>query len=98
WKTAGTWNGSMTRGFVELHCHSNFSFLDGASHPFELAQRAAALEMPALAITDTGGVYGAVRFMQAARQVGVHPIIGCELEVDGEQVRILARTRRGYSQ
>src|SRR5207248_652784 len=44
----------MTKPFVELHCHSNFSFLDGASHPHELAERAAELEMPALAITDTG--------------------------------------------
>jgi error-prone DNA polymerase len=88
----------MTRSFVELHCHSNFSFLDGASHPFELAQKAADLEMPALAITDTGGVYGAVRFMQAARKAGVRPIVGCELEVDGEPLRILAKTKRGYSQ
>ncbi|MEP7106110.1 MAG: PHP domain-containing protein, partial [Chloroflexota bacterium] len=88
----------MTEPFVELHCHTNFSFLDGASHPFELAQRAAALGMPALAVTDTGGVYGAVRFMQAARKAGVRPIVGCELEVDGEPIRILARTKRGYSQ
>ena len=46
----------MTHPYVELHCHSNFSFLDGGSHPFELAQRAAELEMPALGITDRGGV------------------------------------------
>jgi len=88
----------MTKPFVELHCHSNFSFLDGASHPHELAERAAELEMPALAITDTGGVYGAVRFMQAARRLGVRPLIGAELEIDGDPVRILARSKRGYSQ
>src|SRR6267154_1188433 len=83
--------------YVELHCHSNFSFLDGGSHPAELAMRAAELEMPALAITDRGGVYGAVRFLQACRKVGVKPIIGAALEVDGDEVVIIARNLRGYS-
>ncbi len=83
--------------YVELHCHSNFSFLDGGSHPAELAMRAAELEMPALAITDRGGVYGAVRFLQACRKLGVKPIIGTALEVDGEEVVIIARNLRGYS-
>src|SRR5579872_3245539 len=83
--------------FVELHCHSNFSFLDGGSHPFELAARAAELEMPALAITDSGGVYGAVRFLQACRKLGVKPIIGSALEVDGEELILIARNLRGYS-
>jgi len=63
-----------------------------------MVERAAQLEMPALAITDTGGIYGAVRFMQAARKFGVRPIVGSELEVGGEPIRILARTKRGYSQ
>jgi len=83
--------------YVELHCHSNFSFLDGGSHPAELAMRAAELEMPALAITDRGGVYGAVRFLQACRKVGVKPIIGAALEVDGEEIVIIARNLSGYS-
>ena len=83
--------------YVELHCHSNFSFLDGGSHPFELAARAAELEMPALAITDTGGVYGAVRFLQACRKIGVKPIIGTALEVDGAELVLIARNLRGYS-
>jgi error-prone DNA polymerase len=83
--------------YIELHCHSNFSFLDGGSHPAELAMRAAELEMPALAITDRGGVYGAVRFLQACRKLGVKPIIGATLEVDGEEVVIIARNLRGYS-
>ncbi|HMJ39903.1 MAG TPA: error-prone DNA polymerase [Verrucomicrobiae bacterium] len=83
--------------YIELHCHSNFSFLDGGSHPAELAMRAAELEMPALAITDRGGVYGAVRFLQACRKLGVKPIIGAALEVDGEEVVIIARNLRGYS-
>src|SRR5438874_259701 len=83
--------------YVELHCHSNFSFLDGGSHPYELAMRAAELDVPALAITDQGGVYGAVRHLQACRKVGVKPIIGSALEVDGEELILLARNLRGYS-
>ncbi|HSP10486.1 MAG TPA: error-prone DNA polymerase [Candidatus Dormibacteraeota bacterium] len=83
--------------YVELHCHSNFSFLDGGSHPAELAARAAELEMPALAITDHGGVYGAVRFLHACRKLGVKPIIGAALEVDGDELVLLARNLRGYS-
>jgi error-prone DNA polymerase len=83
--------------YVELHCHSNFSFLDGGSHPFELAKRAAELEMPALAITDTGGVYGAVRFLHACRKLGVKPLIGSALEVDGAELILIARNLRGYS-
>src|SRR2546422_84056 len=77
----------MPAPYVELHSHSNFSFLDGGSHPYELAMRAAELEMPALAITDRGGVYGAVRHLQACRKLGVKPIIGTSLEGDGEAVR-----------
>src|SRR5690348_15806663 len=83
--------------YVELHSHSNFSFLDGGSHPFELAMRAAQLEMPALAITDTGGVYGAVKHLQACRKLGVKPIIGSTLEVDGEELILVARNLSGYS-
>src|SRR5438445_11670151 len=87
----------MAAPYVELHSHSNFSFLDGGSHPFELAMRAAELEMPALAITDRGGVYGAVRHLQACRKLGVKPIIGTSLEVDGEELILIARDLRGYS-
>src|SRR5256714_1697392 len=59
--------------------------------------RAAELEMPALAITDRGGVYGAVRHLQACRKLGVKPIIGTALEVDGEELILIARNLRGYS-
>src|SRR5438874_2104836 len=87
----------MAAPYVELHSHSNFSFLDGASHPYELAMRAAELEMTALAITDPGGVYGAVRHLQACRKLGVKPIIGSALEVDGEELILIARNLSGYS-
>ncbi|HEX2618574.1 MAG TPA: error-prone DNA polymerase [Phototrophicaceae bacterium] len=65
--------------YVELHCHSYFSLLDGASSPEDLLTRAVELEMPALALTDHDAVYGAVRFVQAAGQMGIHPLLGAEL-------------------
>ena len=83
--------------FVELHAHSNYSFLDGGSHPWEMVERAAELEMPALAITDSGGVYGAVKHLQACERLGVRPVVGASLEVAGEDVVLLARSMRGYS-
>jgi error-prone DNA polymerase len=66
---------------VELHCHSAYSFLDGASAPEELARRAAELGYPALALTDHDGVWGAMEFAQACKEFGVRPIVGCELTV-----------------
>lgn len=84
--------------YVELHCHSNFSLLDGASHPEDLITRAKELEMPALALTDHDGLYGAVRFYKTARQAGIRPIIGAELTVDqSRHVTLLAKNNRGYS-
>lgn len=68
--------------YVELHCHSNFSLCDGASHPEDLVKRAAELGMPALALTDHDALYGAVRFAQAAKQHGVRPIFGAELTLE----------------
>src|SRR3979411_3041061 len=75
------WKSSLEAlvNYVELHCHSNFSFLDGAAHPEELAQLAADRGLPAVALTDHNGLYGMVRFDTAARKVGVKPLIGCEL-------------------
>ena len=67
--------------YVELHCHSGFSFLDGASHPDELATAAAEQGHEALAITDHDGVWGAMEFAQAAAPLGLRPIVGAELTV-----------------
>jgi error-prone DNA polymerase len=84
--------------YVELHCHSNFSFLDGASPPEELARRASALGYPALALTDHDGLYGAVRFHQAARDYGIDPIIGAEVTLEGDaHLLLLARDAEGYA-
>jgi error-prone DNA polymerase len=66
-------------GYAELHCHTNFSFLDGASHPEDLAAEAVRLGLSALAITDHDGLYGAVRFSEAARGFGLPTIFGAEL-------------------
>ncbi len=65
--------------YVELHCHSGFSFLDGASHPEELVLAALELGYPALALTDHDGLHGAMEFAQAARLHGLQPITGVEL-------------------
>jgi error-prone DNA polymerase len=65
--------------YAELHAHSNFSFLDGASHPEELAAEAVRLGLPAMALTDHGGLYGAVRFAGAARALGLSTVFGAEL-------------------
>ena len=56
--------------YAELHCHSNYSFLDGASHPEELAEEAARLGLEVVALTDHNGLYGVVRFAEAANVVG----------------------------
>jgi error-prone DNA polymerase len=67
--------------YVELHCHSAYSFLDGSSAPEELAQKAAELGHPALALTDHDGVWGAMEFAEACKALGVRPIVGAEMTV-----------------
>jgi error-prone DNA polymerase len=84
--------------YVELHANSAFSFLRGASFPEQLAQVAAELEMPALALLDRNGVYGAQRFSVAAREQKVRPIIGAELTMeDGSVLPVLVTSRLGYA-
>ncbi|MFC7878561.1 PHP domain-containing protein, partial [Isoptericola sp. NPDC057391] len=70
-----------TGGYAELHAHSAFSFLDGASHPEELAAEGARLGVEALALTDHDGLYGVVRFAEAARKVGLPTVFGAELHL-----------------
>jgi error-prone DNA polymerase len=84
--------------YVELHAHSAYSFLDGASLPEELAVRAAELGYTALALTDHDGVYGSLEFAHAAKAVGLKPITGAETTLaDGSHVTLLAETPRGYA-
>src|SRR5215207_9891409 len=84
--------------YVELHAHSAYSFLDGASLPEELAVRAAELGYSALALTDHDGVYGSLEFAHAAKAVGVKPITGAEATLaDGSHVPLLVESPRGYA-
>jgi hypothetical protein len=75
------------RPYAELHAASAFSFLDGASLPEDLADRAAALGLPAVALLDTNGVYGAPRFHKAAKQAGIKAIVGAEVVIDNDSCR-----------
>jgi error-prone DNA polymerase len=84
--------------YVELHCHSAYSFLDGASLPEELAVRAAELGYEALALTDHDGLYGSLEFAYAAKHFGVRPITGAELTLtDRSHVTVLVETAKGYA-
>src|SRR5262245_47972241 len=84
WETAPTTSRSSERaGYVELHAHSAYSFLDGASLPEELAARAVELGYDALALTDHDGVYGSLEFARAAKDFGLRAITGAELSLRG---------------
>ncbi|MDQ1520731.1 MAG: error-prone polymerase [Actinomycetota bacterium] len=96
--------------YAELHCHSNFSFLDGASHPEELVEEAVRLGLAGLAITDHDGFYGVVRFAEAARSLDLPTVFGAELTLGvskplkagmadppGEHVVVLAQGPLGYA-
>ncbi|MGO8849708.1 PHP domain-containing protein, partial [Mycobacterium sp.] len=67
--------------YAELHAHSAFSFLDGASTPEELVEEAARLDLRALALTDHDGLYGAVRFAEAAAELDIRTVFGAELSL-----------------
>ena len=85
-------------GYVELHAHSAYSFLDGASLPEELAIRGAELGYGALALTDHDGVYGSLEFAQAAKAFGVRPITGAEVTLaGGSHVTLLVESSAGYA-
>jgi error-prone DNA polymerase len=84
--------------YVELHAHSAYSFLDGASQPEELAACAAELGYEALALTDHDGIYGSLEFAYAAKNFGVRPITGAELTlIGGAHVTLLVESPTGYA-
>ena len=97
-------------GFVHLHVHTEYSLLDGASRIKDLVRTAKELDMPAIAITDHGSMYGVIDFYKAAKKEGIKPIIGCEVylapgsrhdrfEVDGTRyyhLILLAENEQGY--
>ena len=93
--------------YAELHTHSAFSFLDGASTPEELVEEAARLDLRAIALTDHDGLYGVVRFAEAARELGMPTVFGAELSLaetarteapdpPGPHLLVLARGPEGY--
>src|SRR5437867_6213465 len=83
--------------FIELHAQSAFSFLEGAEHPEAFAAEAARLDMPAIALVDRDGVYGAARLTRAATNAGVKPIVGSEITLaDGSRLPLLVEDREGY--
>jgi error-prone DNA polymerase len=83
--------------YAELHARSAFSFLRGSSSPENLAYVAAEQEIPALALCDRDGVFGAPRFYTAAKEAGIRPLVGSELTMtDGSVLPILVRSRTGY--
>src|SRR6266508_5682530 len=95
--------------YAELHCHTNFSFLDGASHPEELVDEAARLGLAALAVTDHDGFYGIVRFAEAADGAGLPTVFGAEVTLGatkppngiadppGEHLVVLAEGPAGHA-
>ncbi|HTP59023.1 MAG TPA: PHP domain-containing protein, partial [Spirochaetia bacterium] len=84
--------------YVPLWCKTNYSFLEGASHPEELIHAAALLGLPAIAVTDRNGVYGMVRAFDTARQCGIKLLSGSQVSVtDGSSVVLIAQDRAGYA-
>jgi len=87
----------IPNSYAELHARSAFNFLRGASNPEQMAEAAAGLGLEALAIHDRDGVYGAPRFHGRARELGLKPVIGCELTLDdGSILPVIVLSRAGY--
>jgi error-prone DNA polymerase len=85
-------------GFIHLHVHSPYSFLDGASTLDRLLEKTAKLNMPALALTDHNRLTGAVRFYDKAKALGIKPIIGAEVDLEnGHHLTLLCKDGTGYS-
>ena len=84
--------------YTELHCHSNYSFKEGASSVEELLPRAKELEYQALALTDHDNLCGAMHFAEVAKSLDIQPITGAEVSLkDGSHLTLLTETRQGYS-
>jgi len=84
--------------FIHLHVHSQYSFLDGASSLERLLEKAAEFKMPSMAITDHNRLTGAIRFYQKAKALGIKPIIGSEVDLEGGfHLTLLCRDMEGYT-
>src|SRR5436305_8614500 len=83
--------------FIPLHVHSHWSLLDGVPSVAELVEHAQMLELPALALTDSNALYGAVEFVSRCQDAGMWPVLGAELACDGgHTLTLLAQDRTGY--
>lgn len=84
--------------FIHLHLHSAYSLAEGAIRPKELVKACKKQGIPAVAVTDTNNLFGALEFAMAAAEEGVQPILGCQLQVDidGRQVVLLVQNEQGY--
>src|SRR5215210_2877745 len=99
-------SGLTVTPFAHLHCHSEYSMLDGASRIRDLVSFAKEQNMPGIALTDHGVMYGSVKFYREAKRVGVKPIMGCEVYVTADRhdrsrapyyhLTLIARTAEGY--
>ncbi len=88
----------MDTVYYPLWCRSNYSFLEGASHPEELVEQAARFGLPGLALADRDGVYGAVRAYVKAKELGIPLILGSTVTIDdGSRLVLLAEDRRGWA-
>ncbi|HQX51434.1 MAG TPA: PHP domain-containing protein, partial [Planctomycetaceae bacterium] len=95
--TATARSGISSIPYAELHCRTNYSFLEGASHADELAARAVELGLKAIAVTDRNSLAGVVRAHVAAKEAGLKLIVGAEIvPVDGPSVVLLATNRDAY--
>ena len=94
--------------FIHLRCHSEYSLLEGALRLKKLPELASAMDMPAIAVTDTNNMFCALEFSEVASEAGIQPIIGCQVDLaydpaaPGEKIRLpapvvlLAHNERGY--
>src|SRR3989338_7738002 len=82
--------------FVHLHLHTQYSLLDGAITIEALCNKAKEYQMPAVAITDHGGMFGAIEFYEQATKKGIKPIVGCEVYIQSEGSRFDKKIRRGF--
>ncbi|PYT19265.1 MAG: hypothetical protein DMG58_36725, partial [Acidobacteria bacterium] len=80
--------------FVHLHCHTDYSLLDGACEISQLMDTVAEQKMPAVAMTDHGNLFGAVQFYNTAQAKGIHPVIGCEVYVSQQGHKTRAESDR----
>ena len=80
--------------FVHLHCHTDYSLLDGACEISQLMDIVAEQKMPAVAMTDHGNLFGAVQFYNTAKAKGIHPVIGCEVYVSQQGHKTRSDTDR----